>query len=66
MTVRVANDMKTEAQVELERLVNENKQLRDKNHQLDIQVDKLKGKLKFNDVPLSNLSIVFIISEEFF
>lgn len=45
MTVRVANDIKTEAQIELERLVLENKQLRDKIISLETEVDKLKSKL---------------------
>ncbi|XP_034230768.1 uncharacterized protein LOC117639325 isoform X2 [Thrips palmi] len=42
MTVRVANDFKTEAQHELEKLVLENKTLRDKNRSLESQVEKLK------------------------
>lgn len=45
MTVRVANDFKTEAQHELEKLVLENKTLRDKNRSLESQVEKLKGML---------------------
>lgn len=44
MTVRVANDFKTEAQCELEKLVLENKALRDKVRVLESQLDKLKGK----------------------
>jgi hypothetical protein len=44
MTVRVANDFKTEAQQELEKLVLENKNLRDKLRGLEAQVDKLKGR----------------------
>lgn len=43
MTVRVANDFKTEAQHELEKLVLENKNLRDKVRTLETQVEKLKG-----------------------
>lgn len=43
MTVRVANDFKTEAQSELEKLVHENKALRDKVRALEAQVEKLKG-----------------------
>ncbi|XP_069700975.1 cytospin-A-like isoform X8 [Periplaneta americana] len=43
MTVRVANDFKTEAQQELEKLVLENKSLRDKLRSVEAQVDKLKG-----------------------
>ncbi|XP_018915212.1 cytospin-A isoform X2 [Bemisia tabaci] len=62
MTVRVANDMKTEAQVELERLVNENKQLRDKNHQLDIQVDKLKAVEKPTTLPLRSDSTTSVLT----
>lgn len=45
MTVRVANDFKTEAQSELERVVLENKAQRDKLRTLEAQLDKLnKGK----------------------
>lgn len=56
MTVRVANDIKTEAQIELERLVLENKQLRDKIISLETEVDKLK-KLEKNSSPLLQRSI---------
>ncbi|KAL6433198.1 hypothetical protein ACFW04_006431 [Cataglyphis niger] len=41
MTVRVANDFKTEAQSELERVVMENKAQRDKLRSLEAQLDKL-------------------------
>ncbi|XP_076232659.1 cytospin-A isoform X4 [Calliopsis andreniformis] len=41
MTVRVANDFKTEAQSELERVVMENKAQRDKLRALETQLDKL-------------------------
>ncbi|KAL0128196.1 hypothetical protein PUN28_003448 [Cardiocondyla obscurior] len=41
MTVRVANDFKTEAQSELERVVMENKTQRDKLRALEAQLDKL-------------------------
>ncbi|XP_063988838.1 cytospin-A-like isoform X4 [Diachasmimorpha longicaudata] len=41
MTVRVANDFKTEAQLELERVVMENKTLRDRLRALEGQVEKL-------------------------
>jgi chromosome segregation ATPase len=44
MTVRVANDFKTEAQQEKEKLVLENKSLRDKLRSLEAQIDKLKGR----------------------
>jgi hypothetical protein len=44
MTVRVANDFKTEAQQELEKLVLENKSLRDKLRGLEAQIEKLKGR----------------------
>ena len=45
MTVRVANDFKTEAQSELERVMMENKAQRDKLRTLEAQLDKLnKGK----------------------
>jgi len=43
MTVRVANDFKTEAQQEKEKLVLENKSLRDKLRSLEAQFEKLKG-----------------------
>ncbi|XP_043517381.1 cytospin-A-like isoform X7 [Frieseomelitta varia] len=41
MTVRVANDFKTEAQSELERVMMENKAQRDKLRTLEAQLDKL-------------------------
>lgn len=44
MTVRVANDFKTEAQRELERLVSENKIARDRIRLLEDQMHSLKGK----------------------
>jgi cell division protein FtsB len=43
-TVCVANDLKTEAQDELEKQVLENKSLRDKMRNLEAQMDKLKGR----------------------
>ncbi|XP_073948052.1 sperm antigen with calponin homology and coiled-coil domains split discs isoform X3 [Choristoneura fumiferana] len=43
MTVRVANDFKTEAQRELERLVSENKAARDRIRLLEDQIHSLKG-----------------------
>ncbi|XP_008215166.1 cytospin-A isoform X11 [Nasonia vitripennis] len=43
MTVRVANDFKTEAQSELERVVLENKAQRDKLRALEAQLDKLNN-----------------------
>ena len=47
MTVRVANDFKTEAQSELERVVLENKTQRDKLRSLEAQLDKLNTASKF-------------------
>ncbi|XP_076639477.1 uncharacterized protein LOC143351615 isoform X1 [Colletes latitarsis] len=68
MTVRVANDFKTEAQSELERVVMENKTQRDKLRALEAQLDKLnKGStpvpqcktfgntIGFNRKPASNI-----------
>ncbi|CAG9559011.1 unnamed protein product [Danaus chrysippus] len=43
MTVRVANDFKTEAQREVERLVSENKIARDRIRLLEDQIHSLKG-----------------------
>ena len=43
MTVRVANDFKTEAQSELERVVMENKAQRDRLRALEAQLDKLNN-----------------------
>ncbi|XP_063368736.1 uncharacterized protein LOC134657113 [Cydia amplana] len=43
MTVRVANDFKTEAQRELERLVSDNKAARDRVRALEDQIHSLKG-----------------------
>ncbi|XP_072394355.1 uncharacterized protein spdi isoform X2 [Diabrotica undecimpunctata] len=42
-SVRVANDFKTEAQQELQRMILENKQYRDRERQLKAEIDKLKG-----------------------
>lgn len=47
MTVRVANDFKTEAQSELERVVLENKTQRDRLRALEAQLDKLNNISKF-------------------
>lgn len=43
MTVRVANDFKTEAQQELQNLIIENKTQKDKVRNLEHQIDKLKA-----------------------
>ncbi|XP_063988836.1 cytospin-A-like isoform X2 [Diachasmimorpha longicaudata] len=52
MTVRVANDFKTEAQLELERVVMENKTLRDRLRALEGQVEKLnKAQPELSDPP---------------
>ncbi|KAL0266679.1 UNVERIFIED_CONTAM: hypothetical protein PYX00_009161 [Menopon gallinae] len=45
MTVRVANDLKTEAQVQSEMLIAENKGLKEKVKNLEAQIDRLKVKL---------------------
>ncbi|CAH0758368.1 unnamed protein product [Diatraea saccharalis] len=50
MTVRVANDFKTEAQRELERLVSENKIARDRIRLLEDQIHSLKGVNKSESV----------------
>ncbi|KAL0818466.1 hypothetical protein ABMA28_008924 [Loxostege sticticalis] len=50
MTVRVANDFKTEAQRELERLVSENKIARDRIRHLEDQIHSLKGVNKSDSV----------------
>ncbi|XP_045469130.1 protein MLP1-like isoform X2 [Harmonia axyridis] len=42
-SVRVANDFKTEAQQDLQKMIMENKEHRDKVRQLEAQLDKLKG-----------------------
>jgi hypothetical protein len=42
--VRVANDFKTEAQQDLQKLIMENKAGRERIKQLEAQIDKLKGK----------------------
>lgn len=46
-SVRVANDFKTEAQQDLQKLIMENKAGRDRIKQLEIQIEKLKGKSFF-------------------
>lgn len=43
-SVRVANDFKTEAQQELQKIIMENKAHRERVRQLEAQIDKLKGK----------------------
>lgn len=59
MTVRVANDLKTEAQGELQRLVLENKQLRDKIKALEIKIQTISsmyfGHLELNALDFYNL-----------
>ncbi|XP_060806707.1 uncharacterized protein LOC106129960 isoform X4 [Amyelois transitella] len=50
MTVRVANDFKTEAQRELERLVSENKIARDRIRLLEDQIHSMKGANKSGSV----------------
>ena len=42
MTVRVANDFKTEAQQNLERLLQENRSLRDRIQSLEIEIDRIR------------------------
>ncbi|XP_028157257.1 uncharacterized protein LOC114350598 isoform X4 [Ostrinia furnacalis] len=54
MTVRVANDFKTEAQRELERLVSENKIARDRIRHLEDQMHSLKGVNKSDSVDSIN------------
>ncbi|XP_026331996.1 cytospin-A-like, partial [Hyposmocoma kahamanoa] len=51
MTVRVANDFKTEAQRELERLVSENKIARDRIRHLEDQIHSLKAMPPRNEEP---------------
>lgn len=46
-SVRVANDFKTEAQQDLQRMILENKSLREKERQLKSEIEKLKGKVLF-------------------
>ncbi len=42
MTVRVANDFKAEAQSNLEKLLQENRSLRDKIRSLELEIDRIK------------------------
>ncbi|XP_043289657.1 cytospin-A isoform X2 [Venturia canescens] len=57
MTVRVANDFKTEAQSELERVVLENKAQRDRLRLLEAQLDKLnKDGNKGGDIRMPEIS----------
>ncbi|XP_056635898.1 centromere-associated protein E-like isoform X2 [Diorhabda sublineata] len=42
-SVRVANDFKTEAQQDLQRMIIENKQYRERERQLKAEIEKLKG-----------------------
>lgn len=41
----MANDIKTEAQQDLQKMIMENKAHRERVRQLEAQIDKLKGKL---------------------
>jgi len=66
MTVRVANDFKTEAQHELEKLVLENKTLRDKNRSLESQVEKLKGMYLLLNSKLTCLKDDFSVANNYF
>ncbi|KAL3272111.1 hypothetical protein HHI36_022573 [Cryptolaemus montrouzieri] len=50
-SVRVANDFKTEAQQDLQKMIMENKEHRDKVRQLEAQLDKLKGPTSSEDMP---------------
>ena len=43
-SVRVANDFKTEAQLNLEKIQHENQALKDRIRQLDFDLDKAKSK----------------------
>lgn len=53
MTVRVANDLKTEAQTQSELLIAENKELKERITNLEAQIDKLKGNKIRNSVFIS-------------
>lgn len=46
-SVRVANDFKSEAQQELQKMIMENKAHRERVRQLEAQIDKLKGRFGF-------------------
>lgn len=46
LTVRVANDFKTEAQAEVEKVLLENKCLRDKIRTLDTQIEQLNAQIE--------------------
>lgn len=52
-TVRVANDFKAEAQEQLQRMILENKTCRDREKQLQAEIEKLKGTwIRFNFIVL--------------
>lgn len=57
MTVRVANDFKTEAQQELQNLVLENKAQRDKVRALESQIEKIKAQ---QGTVVLSLSLIYI------
>lgn len=57
MTVRVANDLKTEAQGELQRLVLENKQLRDKIRVLETKIQTMTSTFFFRENFMSLASV---------
>lgn len=63
-TVRVANDFKTEAQHDVERLVAENKQLIEKNTTLSAEIETLKSKpITASPTSFSKSSLTFTTSD---
>jgi len=63
MTVRVANDFKTEAQQQLANLLVENKSLKEKNRSLEGELTKAKGTCRKN--LLMACSAIFSYSRKF-
>lgn len=57
MTVRVANDFKTEAQHDLERLTQENTVLRDRLKQLGQDLEKAKGMILCTYIAVKRMKI---------
>lgn len=62
-TVRVANDFKTEAQQDVDRLIMENKQLKEKTTSLEVEIENLKSKPEVLSPALPRANLTFPGSE---
>ncbi|XP_077288220.1 uncharacterized protein LOC143912745 [Arctopsyche grandis] len=68
MTVRVANDFKTETQHDLEKLVQENRAYRDRIRSLETQLEHQKGETSCNGISdetvNSNFDPIYVINDD--